>query len=143
MAKRAVRQRGVLHVLLEKPFTVTTEEAVEVMKAEKKSGKILSIGFQPRFDENMKMLKKVVQSGELGKIYYIQSGGETINGGWYYVYDLDQATDMLHQYIYEDIPFEHYGLTEEEIAALEKKKENSGILSEKYTHLAVPCHLRE
>jgi len=49
---------------------------------------------------------------------YIHSEGQTINGGWYYVYDLEQATDMLHQYIYEDIPFEHYGLTEEEIAAL-------------------------
>ena len=64
-----------LHVLLEKPFTVTLEEAVEVMKAEKKSGKILSIGFQPRLDENMKMVKKIVESGELGKIYYIQTGG--------------------------------------------------------------------
>ncbi len=64
-----------VHVLLEKPFTVTTEEAVEVMRAEKKSGKILSIGFQPRFDDNMKMVKDVVQSGELGQIYYIQTGG--------------------------------------------------------------------
>ena len=64
-----------LHVLLEKPFTVTTEEAVEVMRAEKKSGKILSIGFQPRFDENMIMVKDIVQSGELGKVYYIQTGG--------------------------------------------------------------------
>ena len=54
---------------------------------------------------------------------YIQSGGQTINGGWYYVYDLDQATDMLQQYIYEDIPFEHYGLTEEEIAALSEAEE--------------------
>ena len=64
-----------INVLLEKPFTVTLEEAVEVMKAEKKSGKILSIGFQPRLDENMKMVKKIVESGELGKIYYIQTGG--------------------------------------------------------------------
>ena len=64
-----------LHVLLEKPFTVTTEEAVEVMKAEKKSGKILSIGFQPRMDENMKLVKKIVQSGVLGKVYYVQTGG--------------------------------------------------------------------
>ena len=64
-----------LHVLLEKPFTVTTEEAIEVMRAEKRSGKILSIGFQPRFDDNMKMVKAVVQSGELGQIYYIQTGG--------------------------------------------------------------------
>ena len=64
-----------VNVLLEKPFTVTTEEAVEVMRAEKKSGKVLSIGFQPRGDENMQMIKKVVQSGVLGKVYYIQTGG--------------------------------------------------------------------
>ena len=64
-----------LHVLLEKPFTVTLDEAVAVMKAEKKSGKILSIGFQPRLDENMKMIGKIVRSGALGKIYYIQTGG--------------------------------------------------------------------
>ena len=64
-----------LHVLLEKPFTVTLDEAVEIMKAEKKSGKVLSIGFQPRFDGNMQMIKKIVESGELGEIYYIQTGG--------------------------------------------------------------------
>ncbi len=64
-----------LHVLLEKPMCVTTEEAVEIIKAEKASGKVLSIGFQPRLDENMKMIKKIVESGELGKIYYIQTGG--------------------------------------------------------------------
>lgn len=62
-------------VLLEKPMCVTTDEAVEIMKAEKASGKILSIGFQPRMDENMKMIKKIVESGTLGKIYYIQTGG--------------------------------------------------------------------
>ena len=64
-----------LHVLLEKPFTVTLDEAVEVMKAEKASGKILSIGFQPRMDANMKQIKKIVESGALGDIYYIQTGG--------------------------------------------------------------------
>ena len=64
-----------VNVLLEKPFTVTLYEAVEVMKAEKASGKVLSIGFQPRLDENMKMIKKIVDSGELGDIYYIQTGG--------------------------------------------------------------------
>lgn len=62
-------------VLLEKPFTVTLDEAVEVMRAEKESSAILSLGFQPRMDENMKMIKKIVESGELGKIYYIQTGG--------------------------------------------------------------------
>ena len=64
-----------VNVLLEKPFTVTLDEAVEVMRAEKKSGKLLSIGFQPRGDENMQMIKKIVESGALGEIYYIQTGG--------------------------------------------------------------------
>ena len=64
-----------VNVILEKPMCVTTEEAVEIMKAEKASGKILTIGFQPRGDENMKMVKKIVQSGVLGDIYYIQTGG--------------------------------------------------------------------
>ena len=67
-------KKGV-NVLLEKPMCVTLEEAIEIMKAEKESGKILSIGFQPRFDPNMKMIKKIVESGELGEIYYIQTGG--------------------------------------------------------------------
>ena len=67
-------EKGV-NVLLEKPFTVTLDEAVEVCRAEKKSGKLLSIGFQPRMDENMKMIKRIVESGELGKIYYIHTGG--------------------------------------------------------------------
>lgn len=62
-------------VLLEKPMCVTTEEAVEIIRAERKSGKLLSIGFQPRFDENMQMIKKIVESGVLGEIYYIQTGG--------------------------------------------------------------------
>ena len=67
-------QKGI-NVMLEKPFTVTLDEAIEVMKAEKESGKVLSIGFQPRLDANMQMIKKIVESGELGQVYYIQTGG--------------------------------------------------------------------
>ncbi len=64
-----------INVLLEKPMCVTLDEAIEMVKAEKASGKILSIGFQPRFDSSMKLMKEVVRSGELGKVFYIQTGG--------------------------------------------------------------------
>ncbi len=67
-------KKGV-NVLLEKPFTVTLDEAIECMKAEKESGKVLSVGFQPRMDINMQQIKKIIESGELGKIYYVQTGG--------------------------------------------------------------------
>lgn len=69
-----------VHVLLEKPMCVTLEEAIDICRAEKESGKILTIGFQPRFDENMKMIKKIVQSGELGKVFYVQTGGGRRHG---------------------------------------------------------------
>lgn len=69
-----------VNVLLEKPMCVTTEEAVEIMRAEKKSGKIISIGFQPRLDPNMIKVREIVQSGILGDIYYIQTGGGRRHG---------------------------------------------------------------
>jgi len=64
-----------INVLLEKPMTVTLDETIEIIQAEKRSGKLLSLGFQPRMDANMQMIKKIVDSGELGKVYYIQTGG--------------------------------------------------------------------
>ena len=69
-----------VNVILEKPMCVTTEEAVAICKAEKASGKLLSVGFQPRFDNNMIMVKQIVQSGVLGDIYYIQTGGGRRHG---------------------------------------------------------------
>ena len=68
------------HVLLEKPMAVTLDEAVKICRAEKKSGKMVSVGFQPRMDANMQMIKKIVESGELGRVYYIQTGGGRRHG---------------------------------------------------------------
>ena len=64
-----------VNVLLEKPMCVTLEEAVEIRKAEKRNGKIVSVGFQPRYNPNMQMIKYIIESGELGKVYHIQIGG--------------------------------------------------------------------
>ena len=69
-----------LHVLLEKPMCVTMDEAWELYDAKCESGKVLSIGFQPRFDANMQDIKAVVESGVLGKIYYVQTGGGRRHG---------------------------------------------------------------
>ena len=63
------------HVLLEKPMSVTIEQAIDMVRAEKESGKILSVGFQPRYDENMKTIKRIVSDGTLGRVYYVQTGG--------------------------------------------------------------------
>ena len=68
------------HVLLEKPMCVTLAEGIEIMKSEKKSGKILTVGFQPRYNNNCRKIKRIVDSGELGKVYYVQIGGSRRRG---------------------------------------------------------------
>ena len=71
---KAALEAGV-HVLLEKPLCVDMDEAIDLYKTVKKTGLVLSVGFQPRFDQNMQDICDIVASGELGKIYYIQTGG--------------------------------------------------------------------
>jgi predicted dehydrogenase len=63
------------HVLCEKPMSFTLQEAVEMVRASHKTGKFLSIGFQPRFDFMRQRVDSIIQSGALGKVYYVQSGG--------------------------------------------------------------------
>ena len=63
------------HVLLEKPMSVNLQQTIDILKAEKKSGKILTVGFQPRYDANSRKIKDIISSGALGKLYYIQTGG--------------------------------------------------------------------
>ncbi|MEA4889163.1 MAG: Gfo/Idh/MocA family oxidoreductase [Clostridiaceae bacterium] len=63
------------HVLCEKPMSITLEQGVSMVRAEASSGKILSIGFQPRYDINTQKVKSIIAGGALGKVYYIQTGG--------------------------------------------------------------------
>ncbi|MHC1694413.1 MAG: Gfo/Idh/MocA family protein [Eubacteriales bacterium] len=64
-----------LHVLLEKPMSITLDQTMDMLRAEKKSGKILTVGFQPRYDQNTQKVKQIVSSGALGQVYYVQTGG--------------------------------------------------------------------
>jgi len=64
-----------VHVLCEKPMSVTLEDAVTMYRTAKECKKILTIGFQPRYDPNMDLVREIVGSGVLGDIYYIQTGG--------------------------------------------------------------------
>lgn len=63
------------NVLLEKPMSVTLDQAVEMVKASQETDRMLTIGFQPRYDPNMKRLQDIVQSGRLGNVYYVETGG--------------------------------------------------------------------
>ena len=56
------------HVLVEKPFTATVEEAEELIELSQKHGKILSVFQNRRFDSDFMTVQKVIEGGFLGKI---------------------------------------------------------------------------
>ena len=56
------------HVLVEKPFTATVEEAQELIELSKRQGKTLSVFQNRRFDSDFMTVQKVIEGGFLGKI---------------------------------------------------------------------------
>lgn len=56
------------HVLCEKPMALTVEDARRMEEAEKRSGRILGICFQNRYNEASVYMKKLMESGELGPV---------------------------------------------------------------------------
>ncbi len=74
------------HVLVEKPLSRTVEEAKEVQCAVERSGRHLQVGFVRRFGQNAVTLKRFVDRGTLGDVYFskatnIRRIGNP--GGWF------------------------------------------------------------
>lgn len=67
LAIRALRAG--LHVLCEKPLTVTVEESDEVLKVAQESRGIFAVVHQKRFEPAYLYVKQLLDSGELGSIY--------------------------------------------------------------------------
>ncbi len=58
------------HVLCEKPMAGNGKDAFAMWEASIKSGKILQIGVNSRFGARAQVLKSLIESGELGEIYF-------------------------------------------------------------------------
>ncbi|GMX63750.1 Gfo/Idh/MocA family oxidoreductase [Paenibacillus elgii] len=74
------------HVLVEKPLCRTVGEALEIQKAVSESGKTLQVGFVRRYDANAQLVKRFIENGELGEIYYAKASSlRNLGnpGGWF------------------------------------------------------------
>ncbi|GAC1342502.1 MAG: Gfo/Idh/MocA family oxidoreductase [Ktedonobacteraceae bacterium] len=69
------------HVLVEKPLTADVAEAKELVALAKEQGRVLMVGHTFEYNPAVNELRKLVQSGELGKIYCIEA--ERVNLGLY------------------------------------------------------------
>ena len=71
LAKLAIKNKK--HVFVEKPIALKTKDAVNICKLAKKSGLTLMVGHLLLHHPAVHLLKKIIDSGELGKILYIYS----------------------------------------------------------------------
>ncbi|GAB4463870.1 MAG: Gfo/Idh/MocA family oxidoreductase [Armatimonadaceae bacterium] len=60
-------------VLTEKPMAKTAANARRMLEVSQKTGRKLSVGYQTRFRSDSQYLKKMVEDGDLGEIYYAKA----------------------------------------------------------------------
>src|SRR5437879_1291827 len=61
------------HVLVEKPLTASVAEAEELVALARQVDRILMVGHTFEYSPAVNELRKLVQSGELGKIYCVEA----------------------------------------------------------------------
>jgi predicted dehydrogenase len=74
------------HVLCEKPLCQTVEQALDVERTVKESGKLLQVGVVRRYSTVTQTVKRMIDQGDLGEIYYAKASclrrlGNP--GGWF------------------------------------------------------------
>jgi predicted dehydrogenase len=65
-----------LHVLVEKPLTMTATSAQRILRAADKRNRVLMVGMNHRYRPDVQIVRSFVQSGELGPI-------ESVRGSWH------------------------------------------------------------
>ncbi len=76
------------HVLVEKPLARNTAEGEEMVATAKRTGKLLGIAFQRRNRHDVRIVRDLVEQGELGRVYYgkaywIRRSGIPGWGSWF------------------------------------------------------------
>lgn len=61
------------NVMCEKPMAKTYAEAKAMLDTAKKTGKILTIGYQNRYRADSQYLKKACENGDLGEVYFAKA----------------------------------------------------------------------
>jgi len=71
LAKRALQHQK--HVMVEKPLASSVNQCLELIELAKKNNKVLMVGHTFEYTSAVNKAKEIIESGELGEIYYIRS----------------------------------------------------------------------
>lgn len=72
------------HVFCEKPPAFTAEDILEIQEAETNSGKKLMYGFNHRHHDSVLQMKRLIDSGEYGKVLWVRGRyGKSVTADYY------------------------------------------------------------
>lgn len=86
------------HVLCEKPLAANAEQAAKMVETAEKSGKMLAMSLNFRYQSSALTAKKLIDAGELGEIYYAKTGmlrNNSIPRGWFHVKERSGGGPLL------------------------------------------------
>ena len=95
------------HILCEKPLEITTEKCDEIIRICKENNVYLATVFQSRYYESVQKLKKLVESGRLGKIlfasahvHWFRSVEYYASSNWRGTWKMDGGGALMNQSIH-------------------------------------------
>src|SRR5919107_1867246 len=65
-----------LHILVEKPLAMSAASVQRIMRAAEKRNRVLMVGMNHRYRPDVQIVRRFLQSGELGKV-------ESVRGSWH------------------------------------------------------------
>ncbi|MBZ9862526.1 Gfo/Idh/MocA family protein [Mesorhizobium sp. CA12] len=92
LIRHALKQPHVKAILAQKPLALSVEEAVKLRDETAASGKILSVNQNMRYDQSMRVLKQIIDSGALGDIVFAQIDMHAIPHWQTFLADYDRLT---------------------------------------------------
>lgn len=60
------------HVVTEKPYTITVDEATQVIQTARKAGKMATVFHNRRWDGDFQTIRALVESGVIGDVFHIE-----------------------------------------------------------------------
>ena len=126
-----------LHVLVEKPMTANSEQAEELVKLSGERGLTLMVGHTFEYNSAVIALKKYIDSGELGQIYYVDIA--RLNLGLF-----DHNSNVLWDLAPHDISILSFLLQENPISVSAQGSQCAfkGIFDVAYLNLIFPKNIR-
>lgn len=92
LIRHALKQKHIKAILAQKPLALSLNEAVKLRDEAAKAGKILSVNQNMRYDQSMRVLKQIIDSGALGDIVFAQIDMHAIPHWQSFLEDYDRLT---------------------------------------------------